>query len=451
MAVNSTYIDGTKNIPIEALDTMLFPEFFDSADAGISEREAYNFVAWVYRAVQLRANALSSIPFTVQTSAGQAQDRIDFQSILPRLLQLTEASLSLHGEAYWLKEINLLNNLLAIRWAVASTIKLKTDPIDGLVGFTRTIQGVPKPLTKDDVCWFWLPDPEVELGHGQAPAQVALEAAGINRNINRYSSAFFKSGAINPTILSVTGNPGKQAMRELESWWNRLATGIKNAWTSRVLRSEVTVTRLTSDLKDMAMPDLTKNSKEQIAAAFGVPITMLEDAANFATAKEHRVSFWRDSVVPDAKFIAGSLNEQLFEPMGLEFAFVFEDIEVLQQDEATKTDSVISLVDAGLISPMEGREMLNLAERTEVDEADIIDSAEVRALDLKRWQKVALKELVAGNNPAHRYFRSEHIGAGLYETIHGRLAGAETKDEVRAAFAASFPVADYGHSWAGYP
>ncbi|RMG90927.1 MAG: hypothetical protein D6706_18745, partial [Chloroflexi bacterium] len=132
----SIYFNGAKSIPLEALDRMLFPELFDDSKTSITEAKSYEAVAWVYRAVQLRANAISSIPFVIL----QDEEPVDFELAdrLPQLLQLTEASLNLYGAAYWLKERNLIR-LRDLRWAAARTIKPRLDREAGLVGFERRL------------------------------------------------------------------------------------------------------------------------------------------------------------------------------------------------------------------------------------------------------------------------------------------------------------------------
>ncbi len=430
----SIYFDGIKSIPLEALDRMLFPELFEDSKSSINESKAYEVVAWVYRAVQLRANAISSIPFAV-VQDGEPID-FEFADRLPNLLQLTEASLNLYGAAYWLKEHNLVR-LRDLRWAVATTIKPRLDPDRGLLGFERRLGGEIIPLAPEEVVYFWLPDPQVEIGPGQAPAKVALDAAGLMYNINRFAAAFFERGAVYPTILTVEGNPRKEDLDKLEAWWKRLIAGVRSAWETVALRSNVNVTTLSQDISEMAMTDLSQSVRQQIAVAFGIPQTMMEDAANFATSREHRLSFWHETIIPEAKLIAGVLNEQLFAPLGLEFIWLFEELEPLQQDEISKTDAVVRLVETGIISADEARHLLNIQERTAEQQLPAPND-EVRQLDLRRWQKVSLKLLDAGKNPASRVFASDHIAPEEKRVIYARLQHARTREEVRAAFRPPF-------------
>ena len=61
---------------------------------------------------------------------------------------------------------------------------------------------------------------------------------------------------------------------------------------------KVTPQTLTPPPKDLEMKELNNQARHNVAMAFGIPQTMLEDAANYATAGEHRLSFWQDTVRP---------------------------------------------------------------------------------------------------------------------------------------------------------
>ncbi|NIV32602.1 MAG: phage portal protein, partial [Anaerolineae bacterium] len=98
--------------------------------------------------------------------------------------------------------------------------------------------------------------------------------------------------------------------------------------------------------------------RTQVASAFGVPETMIADAANYATAKEHRLSFYQDTVIPKADQIQHALNRQLFEAQGLEFVFQFDQIEAIQKDEAEKAEYMRMLVDGKIITKDEARDAL---------------------------------------------------------------------------------------------
>jgi len=173
--------------------------------------------------------------------------------------------------------------------------------------------------------------------------------------------------------------------------------------------------------------------------AFGVPQTMLEDAANFATAREHKLAFYYETVFPECKLIAADFNEQLFDALGLRFDWQFGQVEAVQQDEATKAQQVVATYNAGLITRDEAREVLGYEvvgeaegeeelppEQPEAEEGPSI----VKALqplgqeaigDLGRWRKLVRR----GNL---RPFESARIPEWLRKAVLLRLADERFAD-----------------------
>ena len=58
--------------------------------------------------------------------------------------------------------------------------------------------------------------------------------------------------------------------------------------------------------------------------------------------------------------------------------------------------------------------------------------------EMGRWQKVALKEVAAGRNPAEREFASDIIPQGIAEGVREALLFAKTGEDVKAAFGPPF-------------
>lgn len=436
--------DGLKAVPL----SQLTPEFFTGDGTGDSERltavGAYRAVSWVRRCIQLRAAAISGLPFEVVESG----EPVDWPlgDRLPYLLWLAEVALCLRGAAYWLKE-RRGRMLLGLRHLAPQTITPEYNTSSGLVGFTRTVGAVTTRLKPEDVVYFFEPSPEVEIGPGRPLAEAALEAARIAHNADRYVSGFFERGAITATLLSVEGNPPTEELRRLESWWKRLLRGVGRAWETVAVRATVKPQQIgVSPGKDLAVDGLLTMARQQIAVAFGVPQTLIEDAANYATAKEHRLSFYSETVLPRAKWMEAVLNEQLFSPLGLRFRFVPERLEIFQQDEAAKAQAVVALVQAGVMTLEEARRQMGLEEAEEPGPVPIeAETRSVKAVlfDLRQWRDKARRAEREGKPEDALEFKSEVVPPELREYVRSALerggdpfsflanirAGAEVKIE----------------------
>jgi len=232
---------------------------------------------------------------------------------------------------------------------------------------------------------------------------------------------------------------------------------VRKAWETVAVKASVTPVVVGYPTKDLAMPELMEKVREQIAAAAGVPQTMLEDAANFATAKEHHQSFYSETIAPEVMWIESALNRQLFEPMRLHLQLDYQALDIFQRDEAERSESLLRLTQAGL--PVDfAMELLgfdlpgdmeydNLKDRLE-DEADQRAERAARVAaqtapqqnsreEMRKWERKALKALKSGKS-ADVEFVSDEIDDESRIIITDRLCIATTEQEVKAAFEPPF-------------
>ena len=362
------------------------PGFEPQSSAGLTTvGDAYAAASYGYRCIHLRANAISQIPYRIsglkQQQGRQLQRSGHIHAVpqadwphadhLPRLLWLTEAALCLYGAAYWFRERNLVRSL-GYRWLAPQTILPTYDRARGITGYRRDLNaqarkrfadslnreemldsGVPlvggqPDFELEDVVAFFFPDPEVEIGPGRSPTHVALEAIGLLKYQNEFASGFFQRGAIPAVMLSVKGPAQDSELKRLENWWKKLLRGVAKAWDTVAVRADVEPKIIGHPVKDLGMPELSKSVRGQIAVAYGVPETILEDAANFATARTHRKSFYVETLIPEANLIQAELNRQVFRPEGLKFEFLPEQLQVMQEEEAERSLALSQLVSAGV-------------------------------------------------------------------------------------------------------
>jgi len=399
-----------------------------SADYG-QPTALYQSVAWAYRCVQLRANALASIPWQVT----RGDNEVEWPLNMEQLWWQTEASLLLFGAAYWLKLANRVR-LTGIQPLNAQTVRVKRDPARGIVGFEqRQSRGGSRQFQPEDIVYFRMWNPNDDLGPGLAPMAVVSQAAGLMANANTWAANFFAHGAIPAVILTTEQNPPEAELERVRTVWNQLTEGVKRAWRTVVLRGGMKPTIIGQPVKDLAMTELTQTARQQIAIAFGVPESMVGDpASNYATARTNRLSFWQETIIPEATQLEAAVNEQLFEPLGLQFEFLTGLIEALQQDEAEKADAVTSLYEAGIITLAEAREQMGLSKAPPAEEPKApaqpeeqgpqemresqaaeepqVERAGAALPDLRRWRNKARKR-----GPCD--FESEHIPAGMAQAV----------------------------------
>jgi hypothetical protein len=280
-----------------------------------------------------------------------------------------------------------------------------------------------------------------------------------------FQGKFFEQGALNPTILTINNfqNYAEADQQRLRSLFERMMSGVKNAFRIVPVGEGVQAVNLMQPLRDMAMSELTVSQREAIATALGVPQSLLfSNATNFATATQDDINFYDKAIVPFIGMIERQLNDRLFKLSGYRLEFQPERLEVYQQLEATKVDKLSAMLDRNVIDIAEFRELMGLPERDDLTQPEQItvmpippqqlqadnqqdnnndneqtDDPAIRAAigELKTWLSVAKKRMKEGNYAKAIEFTCEYIPAGLQGMIREQLSEALDADSIHAIFA----------------
>lgn len=413
-------------------------------------QDAYSYVPLIFRAVNLRCDTLTSAP--VHIYKGDREVDWPFPADITSLLWLTEAAMLLSGAAYWEKAANKVR-VKDIHWINPFSMQVKLgkdeEQRDTLV-FTQTTSGKPQTFREDEIVYFKEFNPSDDIAPGVSATAAALTNSRLLGFLTTFPSAFFEGGAMPSVLLGIDGLVDKDEKERVQGWFRQRVTGVRNAF--RVLAigtKDISPTTLTPPLKDLSMPDLHKQAVSNVALAFGIPETMIADAANYATAKEHRMSFWQDTIRPRGNKIATTINRQLLDAFGMRLEFGFDEIDIFQEDEERRSQAYWNYTQAGM-KPSVAAQILGIdlpagMEYSELD-ADIanvnpeIDPMEEGrsprkniASELKRWERFVLKRVKEGKKP-QREFVSTELPAALMGAIGGQLEMACDEMSVRAIF-----------------
>lgn len=331
----------------------------------------FRAVPWLARSVQLRSNAVASMPFDIMRGETVFDSSVEYQNKLGwlpnprRLLYLTEAARSCSGSAYYWREHNRITTtgLRYIRW---DTVEPEIDGKLGLTGFVRTVNGRRMNVPVETIVYHWMADPYVEFGPPTiSPVMAALAASGVLYNLDRFASAYFARGAIKATLLTVSGAPVATERDRLKTWWKDLVSGIKNAFATEIINADsVTPVVIGEGLAELSNATLTAEKRQDIATALGVPQSVIfsESAKGLGgggVAAQDDAHFYNKTIIPECEAIADVWNEQLLEPLGLKLVFRPETLDVFQEDENQRATAFSAYVAAGLPLEVAG-EMLGL-------------------------------------------------------------------------------------------
>ena len=353
-AVSAELFTGYKATRLDDLPPEAWRVIVGDSDQGEAVK-LHAVVSWLYRCVDVRAGAVANMPWEIRrgeevvlTQDDEPTDKLTWLADLSGLLYRTEAAVVLTGRAYWFRERNLLRTL-AVRWLRPDSVTADIGR-DGLNGFRRRINGQDMALEVDDLVYFWLPDPFVELGPAERfPGRAALSGAGVLRSMETFLGGYFDRGLVKATLLKYTTPVSKEEGDRVREWWRRVALGVKNAFASEVVRGDFDTMVIGEGLKDLQNTALTAEQRESICTALGVPQSKVTaNAANYATAQSDALAFIQDTIAPECRWLASVLNRQLLGPMGLRLVFMPDSLPIMQEDEAQRAQSLKALVDAGL-------------------------------------------------------------------------------------------------------
>jgi len=458
-------------------------------DGKVRLSTAMQKVAFVYRCIRLVSDAVRNAPFRISPVGSDddwdsSQDYQNKLGILPnpkRTVELVTRSLLGPGRAYLFKT-EQGRTFKELRYMVASTIKPKIDGSEGLVGFVREVNGNRTVYDPERFVWFWPADETVELGPPKSsPVQAALQAAGANYFTAKFISDFFARGAIKGTLLAVKGNPVESERQRLKDWFRKtFFGGSGTSWSTEIINADVVEpVKIGEGLESLNNNELTRQMREDIAVALGVPMSKLLSSTvaglgGGGVAESDDVGFYADTVRPLGDFIADTLNAQLLRPMGYQWQWLWDTLDVFQTDEKARSVAFKTYVDSGML-PHIAAYMLGIEipkekdvpshyidsfeekkepeafglpgqgdEEEEEDESDMSQEqqaeyqrereATVRNVDLDKWERMASKRFDEGHPEKALDFETDLIQPGLAAGIRMALEQCETSEEVKAMF-----------------
>ncbi len=507
-----------KNISIGVLDEFMLWKMNTRLGGTGDIGELRRRVPWLFRGVDLIAQAIHDYPFDIVGDAGEVvvsstdwqdslPDELRFTSNIFELLYKVSASLTLRGKSYVFPFGNRLAHAtgegLELRYWVADTITPIITETNGLEKFVRQVGNIKTeyPVTEAalfPLCYFWLPDPDVELGPPTSyPAQAALSAAGVLFSLDDFFKSHVEDGMQKAVLFAVKGLPprgsatGKAEAERAEDELTRILFGKHNKNKVRVITGDtMTPVVYGEGLQEIANTELTKEKREDISTALGIPMTMLwsSEASGLGgggVTKEDTYRFYKHKVCPDFNFIASIFNQQLLQPLGYRIVGNPETLDVFQEDDVARStaselySSMISADPQAAKFVMEYITSIDLNEKAKAALDELIVAKQDRAAqqpqqqivdvtpqpkqlppgetpeqkrfhdDLMRWQRKVENRLRAGKS-AQVEFGSDIIDAATTVRIYDALADAKDIDAVKAIFKGAQP-SETGAPFRDYP
>ena len=333
----------------------------------------------VYAAVKLRAEAVTRPPLRVyRTEPTGRRTPVEPSHPVARLLErvnpwytradlwrATEIYLCLWGAAFWAIERGEDGQpeLWPLRPDRMAVIPDRQRYVRGFV-YRGAVEQVA--YTPDEIVWLRYFNPLEEMA-GLSPLAPARLSADMGHEGLHFNRHLLRNSA-RPDFLLLTNQEMNDA--ELEDFyarWEQRYQGTGNAHRPAVASAIRDVKTLGLSHRDIDFIQGLRWSLEEVSRTYGVPKLLLGDfeRATYANVQASERMFWRNTVVPEVKFLEEQLNRSLLPRLGypqLTVEFDLSVIEALQEDENSRVQRETALLDRGVITINEVRRERNLPE-----------------------------------------------------------------------------------------
>ena len=338
----------------------------------------------VYAAVKLRADALTRPPLLVYREGGGSagantlRTRVEASHPLVRLMErvnpwhtrgdlwrATEIYLCLWGAAFWAIERGSDGEpeLWPLRPDRMVVIPDRQRYVRGFIyrGNASTVA-----YTPDEIVWLRYFNPMEELA-GLSPLAPARLSADMGHEGLQFNRNLLRNSARPDFLLLTNQEMNETELEEFYARWESRYQGPANSHRPAVASAVHDVKTLGLSHRDLDFIQGLRWSLEEISRTYGVPKVLLGDfeRATYANVQAAERMFWRNTIVPEVRFLEEQLNNVLLPRLGypqLTIEFDLSVIEALQEDENSRVQRETALLDRGVLTINEVRRERNLPE-----------------------------------------------------------------------------------------
>lgn len=339
--------------------------------------EYYATSVSVYAAVRLRSEALTSAPLLVNRrdprgNLRQVGPNHPLQQLLERvnpwytrgdLWRATEIYLNLWGSAFWSLEKNE-----AGEWEIwplrPDRVRVIPDRNSYIRGFVYMGINGPVAYTADEVVWLRYFNPLEEFA-GLSPVAPIRMAVDMGKDALRFNRNFLRNSAQPDFVLLTNESMTDNEVEDFYNRWESRYRGPSNAHRPAIASFVRDIKTLGLSHRDMDFIQGLRWSLEEVSRAYGVPKPLLSDMerATFANINAAERIFWRNTMLPEMRFIEENLNRMLLPRLGygdLVVQFDTSSVEAMREDENSRVTRDTQLLDRGVLTINEVRRSRNL-------------------------------------------------------------------------------------------
>lgn len=324
-------------------------------------------IATVFSCVNIKANALAIIPIKtyIKNKDGKKEDHnnklYDLLRYAPNELliaslykKMISQDLDLRGNHYsqiirnGLGEVVALYPLIADKMEVIYSVNRK----DKIYKYDNQKIKSSKILHIFDI-------PDFEGLKGLSRIEYAKQSLEYAKSTSTHGNNLFKNSAMPSGSFEMAGSLGDDAYNRLKADLTDKYSGSENAGKPLLLEGGLTFKPLAISNSDSEWLESRKFNREEVAAIFGVPSSMLNDAQNtsYGNLEQKYLEFYTGTVFPLTTILEEQFRLSLIAPhKRTNISIKFKFNAMLRVDAKTRADYYSIRFNTGSISPNEIRE-----------------------------------------------------------------------------------------------
>nr|DAX65628.1 MAG TPA: portal protein [Caudoviricetes sp.] len=192
-----------------------------------------------------------------------------------------------------------------------------------------------------------------------------------------YENSLYKNGMTARLVLQYTGNFDDDRIKEIQRKYGDKLTGAKAAGKVIAIPAGLTLTPLNMSMVDADFANLRKYSALQIAAAFGIKPSNLNDYehSKYASSEAESIAFLSNFSYR-LKMYEDEINAKVLTPSECKrgYYYKFNEQAILRTDSKTQSEILRNYVECGTYARNEARDFLDMPHKEGGDEL-LVNSA----------------------------------------------------------------------------
>lgn len=253
-------------------------------------------------------------------------------------MQMTELSLNIWGESFWVMTKNSRGIPIELWWAKPDRMRIVPHPDNYIEGYIYEWNGERIPFTADEVVWLRYPNPLDEYT-GLSPissARLGIETgvSALRSNANIFKNGVQLAGVLSPMDKDATWQ--REQVDALREMLDKRFRGVDKAHRIAILGQSAMFSPMSISPKDAQFMELMTWTRQDIAMVFQVPPELIGDHthATYSNINQAYKGFWTDCLVPQANMYSSEITEQLIKHFpGVDSCVLdYSNVTALQQD-----------------------------------------------------------------------------------------------------------------------